>query len=197
MQVYYSPLNPKTCAERIGAHIYEIGHPAQSAGKPLWGEVKKGTFSLRLSRGLRNPLAPYFHGTLEPANGGTLIRGEFKVSQGFKIGIALWSIVMTLSICGLFVIVEGGMIALLATLGEELHEMDPELYRSTVVGLITTVPCLAVPALLMTVGMPLLFIGVRRGDRGRIIEHLTEILELEERTVSDGEGGSRSPIPNP
>jgi hypothetical protein len=185
MQTYYSPLSPEICEERIRAQIYQIGHPSQSAGKPLWGQVKEGTFSLRLSKGLRNPLAPYFQGTLEPVSGGTLVRGEFKVSQGFKIGIAVWAIVMTVSVCGMFVVIEGGLIALLAAMGEELRALDPELYRSTIVGLITTVPFMTVLGILLAVGLPLLFIVTRRGDPERIIEHLTEILDLEERTPPD------------
>jgi hypothetical protein len=144
----------------------------------LWGKIEAQTFSLRLAKGARNPLAPYFKGQWGAEQGGTRFSGECRITEGVKIGAVLWAIIWIVAPLSLAVVAGGIWIGALLALGDTLRQLGEETYRA-----LWSAPSalcwLPVASLLFGLGFPILFIGLRRGDCAKIVALLEELLEAE------------------
>ncbi len=173
----YSPLPPDECVRRIERRL-DRGEPRYRADRPLWGKIEAQTFSLRLAKGARNPLAPYFKGQWGAEQGGTRFSGECRITEGVKIGAVLWAILWIVAPLSLAVVAGGIWIGALLALGDTLRQLGEETYRA-----LWSAPSalcwLPVASLLFGLGFPILFIGLRRGDCAKIVALLEELLEAE------------------
>lgn len=178
----YSPLSLKTCIQRIENQLRKNTLSNQDH-RPLWGCLQEESISVRLARGMRNPLAPYFRGRFEPMENGTLLCGECQLSSGLKTATVVWGLLWILLPCALIAFAEVGLIALLLTYGEQLRLLGDEMYRT-----LLSMPIILLPFPVMVaiigVAFPVLFITLRQGDCERITGLLEATLEGE-RHVSD------------
>lgn len=176
----HSPLSLEESIRRVEERLLDRILGGGSA--PFWGQVQERRVSLRLARGMRNPFAPYFRGYFEPTASGTLLRGECRVLTGPKIAAIVWGVFWLCAPCALTITVEVAWISFLLALGESLQALGAETYR-TFLTLPLSLLAFPLAGIVVGVGAPALFIGLRRGDCERIVALLEEALELEEIRV--------------
>ena len=80
-----SRLESAVDAERFG-----FSWSGYAGSREILGKIREMSFRLQKRRSYRNSFAPFFYGQFTPADGGTIIEGEFKMHPFVRAFMTFW-----------------------------------------------------------------------------------------------------------
>jgi hypothetical protein len=100
------------CRSRLESAVDAGGFAFSLSGyagsKEILGKIHERNFRLQKRRSYQNSFAPFFYGKFTPSDGGTLIKGEFRLHPFVRAFMAFWFSFLTIFVIAALFLPSGG-----------------------------------------------------------------------------------------